>query len=85
MNVVSYSALRKNLSSVMDMTYDNVEPILITRERSNKPSCVLMSLDEYRSLQETAYLLKNPEYSKRLLESIEEYKTGKIFERALIE
>lgn len=85
MQVMSYSALRKNLSSAMDITYDNAEPVLITRERGNKPSCVLMSLDEYESLQETAYLMRNPEYAKRLSQSIDQLKKGKGKARVLIE
>jgi antitoxin YefM len=63
---------------------DDHEPVIITRE-GNKPSAVLMSLEDFASWQETNYLLKHPENAKRLLESIAELEAGKGIEKALIE
>ncbi len=85
MHVMSYSELRKNLANTMDLAHNNAESIIITRERGNKSSCVLMSLDEYQSLQETAYLLRSPENAKNLLDSLEQLKKGQGKKRELIE
>ncbi|MFM7373852.1 MAG: type II toxin-antitoxin system Phd/YefM family antitoxin, partial [Chthoniobacterales bacterium] len=37
----------------------------------------MLSLDDYESLQETAYLLRSPANAKRLLDSIESLNAGK--------
>ena len=39
-------------------------------------SVVLMSLDYYEALEETAYLLRSPANARRLLESIAEVEKG---------
>lgn len=57
-------------------------PVLITRQQGSP--CVLMSLDEYNSLEETAYLLRTPANAKHLMESIEELRSGNGQERELI-
>lgn len=47
---------------------------LITRQ--NGESCVLMSLEEYHSREETAYLMRSPKNARRLMDSIESLKSG---------
>ena len=37
---------------------------------------VILSLDDYHAFEETAYLLRNPQGAKRLLESVEELRAG---------
>lgn len=46
---------------------------------------IVMVLRADNNMQETFYLLKSPKNATRLLESIEEYKSGKDQERTLIE
>ena len=46
---------------------------------------VLMSLEDFESLTETAYLMQSPKNAKRLIDSIEELKTGKGKKRELVE
>ncbi|MCD6295514.1 MAG: type II toxin-antitoxin system prevent-host-death family antitoxin, partial [Deltaproteobacteria bacterium] len=58
-------------------------PIIVTRKSSN--SVVIMSLEDYESLEETAYLLRSPKNAKRLLESIAQLENGKGLEKELIE
>lgn len=70
---LTYSDARKNLASLMDRVTDSHDPIIITR-RQAKP-VVLMSLEEYNAIAETAYLLRSPKNAARLRESICEAKT----------
>ncbi|MBG0749873.1 MULTISPECIES: YoeB-YefM toxin-antitoxin system antitoxin YefM [Pectobacterium] len=83
MRTISYSEARQNLSATMMKTVEDRAPILITRQ--NGESCVLMSLEEYNSLEETAYLLRSPANAKRLMNSIESLKAGNGEERDIIE
>jgi len=45
----------------------------------------LMSLEEYNSLEETAYLLRSPKNARRLMDSIESLNNGNGVERDIIE
>jgi antitoxin YefM len=45
----------------------------------------MMSLEEYESLEETAYLLKSPKNARRLLESIAELESGQGVEQELVD
>ena len=58
-------------------------PVLVTTQRG-KP-VVIMSLDDYNALEETAYLLRSPKGAKRLMESVEQLRAGGGEPRALIE
>ena len=84
MQTTSYSEFRKNLSNMIERVNADHEPIIITRDR-NKPSAVLMSLEDYASFEETRYLLKSPKNAERLLEAVAELDAGKGVERTLIE
>ncbi|WP_432735984.1 type II toxin-antitoxin system Phd/YefM family antitoxin [Maridesulfovibrio sp. FT414] len=65
---ITYSEARKNLASTMDSVCDSHEPVIITRRKAE--SVVIMSLADYNSIAETAYLLKSPANAIRLRESI---------------
>jgi antitoxin YefM len=84
MRATSFSDLRKNLASTLDRVTQDHEPVLITRERG-KPAAVLMSLEDFASYEDTAYLLSSPCNAKRLLAAIEELKGGKGTEHTLLE
>ncbi|OCQ52824.1 Antitoxin YefM [Photorhabdus australis subsp. thailandensis] len=83
MRTISYSEARQNLSATMVKTVEDHAPILITRQ--NGESCVLISLEEYNSLEETAYLLRSPVNARRLSDSIESLKAGRGIEKDIIE
>ena len=83
MDAITYTSARANLAKTMDRVCDDHDPIIITR--NSEQSVVMMSLDDYQSLEETAYLLRSPENAKRLNESIQELESGKGLERALIQ
>jgi len=67
----------------MIKTVEDRAPVLITRQTGE--ACVLMSLEEYNSLEETAYLLRSPTNARRLLDSIDNLKNGNGVERSVIE
>lgn len=81
LDAISYSEARKNLATLMDSVCDDSDVVVITRRKARP--VVLMSLDEYNSIQETAYLLRSPANAERLLESIAELQEGKTVPRAL--
>ncbi len=83
MDAISYTAARQNLAKTMDKVCDDHEAIIITR--NNQQSVVMLSLNDYKALEETAYLLRSPKNAKRLLESILELESGKGTERELLD
>lgn len=83
MDAISYSAARAELASNMTRVCENHEPIIITRNGAE--SVVMLSLEDYQALEETAYLLRSPANAKRLLDAITELDAGKGVERTLSE
>ncbi|MCA9994454.1 MAG: type II toxin-antitoxin system prevent-host-death family antitoxin [Anaerolineales bacterium] len=83
MEAISYTVVRQTLAQRMDQVCDDHTPIIVTRQ--NNRSVVLLSLEDYQALDETAYLLRSPENAKRLMESILELESGRGTERGLIE
>lgn len=74
MDSITYTAARANLAATMDRVCENHEPVVITR---NEQSVVMMSLEDYNSIEETAYLLRSPKNAMRLLQGILEIESGK--------
>lgn len=62
MDSISYTAARANLARTMDRVCDDHEPVIITR--SSEPSVVMISLEDYKALEETAYLLRSPKNAR---------------------
>lgn len=83
MNAVTYSKVRENLAKTMDKVCDDHSPIIVTRK--NERSVVMISLEDYQALEETAYLLRSPRNARRLLESIAELEAGGGTVRELVE
>ncbi len=76
MTAITYTAARENLASTMDRVCLDRDPVIITRNRDQ--AVVMLSLDDYESLQETAYLLRSPSNAKRLFDSIEAAEKGNL-------
>lgn len=74
MKTMSYSESRKRYAEVLDSVVDDREEVIITR--AGHESAVIVSLDEYQSLKETAHLMRSPANARRLLESIERLESG---------
>ncbi len=80
MNTITYTAARSNLAQTMKSVCADHEPVIITRKDE---AVVMLSLEDYKSLEETVYLLRSPKSAKRLLESVAELEGGKGKEREL--
>ena len=74
MKSVTYSHARQNLAETIKMVCADRDPIVIFNK--NETAVVLISLDDYEALEETAYLLRGPKNSKRLFESIKQLESG---------
>ena len=81
MDVVTYSAARANLAGTMDRVCADHEPIVITR--AGQTSVVMVSLEDFQSLEETAQLLRSPKNARRLLAAIEQLERGEGTQREL--
>ncbi|MBW9264380.1 MAG: type II toxin-antitoxin system prevent-host-death family antitoxin [Candidatus Thiodiazotropha sp. (ex. Lucinisca nassula)] len=81
MDAIAYSIARANLASTMNQVCEDHAPVIITRKGAG--SVVMISLDDYQALEETAYLLRSPKNARRLLESIAELESGGGSERSL--
>jgi antitoxin YefM len=81
MTAITYTAARENLASTMDQVCSDHDPVIITRNRDQ--AVVMLSLEDYESLQETAYLLRSPANARRLLGSIDNLNKGKNIKKAL--
>ncbi len=80
---MSYSEARKRLAKTMQEVCARREPVMITRR--NKPCVVMMSVEDFEALEETAYLLRAPNNARRLIESLVELEQGGGRERELVE
>jgi antitoxin YefM len=83
MRAITYTSARNNLASTMKKVCDDHDPIIVTRK--NNEAVILMSLEDYEALNETAYLLQSPKNAKRLIDSIKELNSGKGQEREILE
>lgn len=83
MTAITYTAARENLASTMDRVCLDRDPVIITRNRDQ--AVVMVSLEDFESLQETAYLLRSPANARRLLKSIESLDSGKGLKKSIKE
>ena len=81
MDAITYSSARANLASTMNRVCNDHEALIITR--NGDQSVVMLSLEDYNALAETAYLLRNPTNAKRLLSALGQLNAGKGMEREL--
>jgi len=70
MKAITYTAARQNLAKTMEEVCEDHAPVIVTR---------------YTALEETAYLLRSPKNTRRLIESIVQLEDGKGTERELID
>ena len=81
MDAVTYTTVRANLASAMDRVCSDHEPLIITR--NGEQSVVMLSLEDYKALEETAYLLRAPANAKRLLAAVGQLTAGQGVARTL--
>jgi antitoxin YefM len=82
MHAITTTELRQNLAATLDKVNEDHTPIIITRP--NGKEGVLMSLEDFRSYEETMFLLSSPN-AERLIKSVEQAQKGKYRPRNLIE
>ncbi len=83
MDSISYTSARSNLAKTMEKVCDDHAPIAITRK--GEGSVVMISMEDFQAMEETAYLLRSPKNTRRLIESIAELENGKGLARELCE
>ena len=83
MDTVSYTAFRNHLASTLNKVNDDHKPVLITR-KNGKPAVVL-SLEDFKSYEETAHLMASSKNVARLNKAIAQLEAGKGVKRELIE
>ncbi len=67
----------------MEQVCEDHSPVIITRSKSQ--SVVMISLEDYEALQETAYLLRVPKTHGVCMESVAELEQGGGQEKELLE
>ena len=65
MKTMSYTESRKRYAEVLDSVVNDREEVVITR--AGHEPVVIVSLADFESLRETAYLLRSPANAKRLM------------------
>ena len=75
MDAVTYTQARENFTRTMKKVCDDHAPLMITRK--SDPPVVMMSLEDYLSMEETMYLMRSPANAERLHKAISEINAGK--------
>ena len=83
MKTMSYTESRARYAEVLDSVVQDREEVVITR--AGHESVVIVSLDDFNSLRETAHLMRSPANARRLLDAIERLEDGAGVERGLVE
>jgi len=83
MDAMTYTAARANLASTMNRVCNDHEALIITR--NGEQSVVMISLEDFKALEETAYLLRTPANAQRLLSAIAQLNADQGVERELAE
>ena len=83
MKNMTYSDFRSHLARALDKVNDNHAPLLVTRQSGK--SAVVMSLKDFKSYEETAYLMASIKNAERLNQSIDQLEKRKGKHKKLIE
>lgn len=82
MDVVTYTAARRNFKKTMEKVCDDHTPVVITRQ--NERPVVMLSLEDYNAIEETLYVLRSPKNATRLLQSVANVKRRRYTKQTLI-
>lgn len=83
MEAVTFTFLRQNLKKVLDQIADTRDTFIITRR--NGKNMIMLSQEDYDSLEETAYLMRSPANLRMLQESLKDIEEGNTIPFALFE
>jgi len=79
MKAITYTNAKKNLKSLIQQVCKDSEPAVIVSNRA-KEQAVLISLEDYQAMEETAYLLSAPANRVHLEKSLKEAQHGKLID-----
>jgi len=71
---LSYTESRARYAEVLDSVVNDREEVVITR--AGHDPVVIVSLADFESLRETAYLMRSPANARRLLDAMERLEGG---------
>ena len=71
---MSYTESRARYAEVLDSVVADREEVVITR--AGHEPVVIVSLADFESLRETAYLMRSPANARRLLDAMERLESG---------
>ena len=74
MSTITYSTARDHLAEVWDKTVSTREPVVVSRRGTE--SIVMLPLEEWEGLQETAHLLRSPANAERILTALKRLDNG---------
>jgi antitoxin YefM len=83
MDVLTFTDTRQNLKSVMDRVVEDHAPVIVTRQKGD--AVVMVSLEDWQSMEETLHLLSTPSNAARLTAAVAELDAGRGVERELVE
>ena len=75
MKTISYTESRARYAEVLDGVINDREEVIVTR--AGHDPVVILSLEDYESLRETAYLMRSPSNARRLLDAMERLEAGR--------
>ena len=75
MRTANYTDLRKNLKGYLDSVIDDSETVIINREGNE--AVVMISLEEYNAIKETAYLMQSPAMMRAIRKGVEDAEAGR--------
>jgi len=76
MDAITYTAARAKLADTMDRVCNDHDPVIITRN-GERQAVLMISLDDYNALEETAFLLRSPRNARRLLAAVADLEDGR--------
>jgi len=83
MRTMSYTESRARYAEVLESVTNDREEVIITR--AGHEPVVIVSLADFESLRETAYLMRSPANARRLLDAMERLENGEGEERPLVD
>lgn len=75
MDVLTYSDARARLKEVMDRVVEDRTPVVVTRQGSE--AVVMVSLADWKAMEETSHLLSRPRNAERLKNAIRQLNAGR--------
>lgn len=76
MTTITFTDLRAHLAHFLRLAEEDAEEVVVSHGKGRR--AVILSLDEFTSLQETAYLLSTKKNRQHLEKSLQEARQGKV-------